>query len=230
MLAMFAQNPGPSDNGSSAYTTLPSIPHPITSGATAGTNPYTLSGVNTAGSTLVVVHATFYETIAGSVSVVDNCSSTTLTPLGVLQPPAANSADEFFYELRPSSTCSSTSFTMTGGSGAMYGTMWVYPVVGVSGVYDSNLVTATGTSTCQTAAINPGSGAHVVFAGLNQEYTSTGTSTISGGYTLSYVPYNPGVTVGGGAGYLIQSPGASTQPTWTPSAALILGCQLLSFH
>ena len=192
------------------------------------TLPYMTSNIDTTGAKPIIVVTMSNYQIGSYTGVVDNLTSASLD--GSIAAKDYNDLRlRIWQELTPTTTGSTATFTFT-GTGAPYGRVCVVPIKGTSGVYDSNVASGTGTSgSTQAGSINPGSGAHMVIAAV--AYQGTGTVSIDSSYTI--VP-NGGGTSGGccfglTVAYLGQSPGASTNPTWSGMGS-VASAQIASWH
>jgi hypothetical protein len=170
----------------------------------------------------VVITTSFYSSTLLQ-TVQDNLSGTYLTSLTAST--GSSSDAQIWYELLPSSTGSAT-LTLSAFNTFYGGETCVIPITGITGVYDSNVSNSSGTTSCAAGSITPGSGSHMVVAGVSA--SNTGTMTLSSPYTLvGQSALNSGVSFGGGGGY--YATGSATNPTWGNTTNYAT-CTIASFH
>jgi hypothetical protein len=209
--------------GSAALPTLS-----ISCFAYGSTSPYTTSSINTTGAKAIIAVTSQTQS---SITVEDLLTSTNFTAAGTSTDFA--SIVGIYHELLPSSTGTGATFKISAsGNPNMYGNICILPIFGGSGVYDSNYAGSysSSTGTCSPGSINPGAGVHVVITGYSSNDTaSTPSATLTGGYTITGGQKGNG-NYAIGTGYLVQNPGASTNPQWADSSASASACGIASYH
>jgi prepilin-type N-terminal cleavage/methylation domain-containing protein len=189
-------------------------------------NSLTMGPISTAGANAIAVAVASFNGITSVThSVGSDGNATALTAAAGNSP-----SNQFFYWQNPS-TGGSDTFTVT-STGALYGTACVYIMSGISGIYSSaQNENPTGGTTCQPGSITPSGSNQVVITAFGV-YTPTGAPTINSSYSTPVYNSGAGGTAYAEAGsYLIQTTGASTNPTWTwTNGASTPACIIAAFH
>lgn len=202
-------------------STGPSVPN-IACFTPGNVTSYTTGSVNTTGAKAIVVTSTWAFAIT---SVVDNLDSTTLTALTPLGSGAGNNV-QIFHEVLPSTTGSSATFHFASSTG-MEAYICIFPILGITGVYNGDLATATGTTTCQANDSSSSASPSVLIAAMSQ--TGTGTAAIGSSYTIGgQAPTTGGVNYGGGGAYLVVPSFSGSEPIWSGIAQS--ACAVASWH
>lgn len=226
-LAVLAQtypSPGPS-RGSGG----PPPPSLTTTCVTLGTNsPVTISAIDTTGATILIFRTSFYAGLGvTSVNITDNKGNGTATNLTVYK--GAHTASQISYKLSPTVGAGHT-FTVTAVGGTIYAAAFCVSTSTALTAFDSTDNGLGGAAaTCQTGAISPGAGTHMVVGMMAQE--NGGIPTVDSGMIIDgSVAYASGTNIGVGGAHLYQAVGASINPTFSSASATESSCSIASFH
>lgn len=193
-----------------------------------GVNGGTTSPISTIGANFIAVAVVWSASI--SITLTENggngAPNSTLTKY---TRPVIAGAVEWFYWENPTVQASHT-FTVT-GAGQASG-ICVIPISGMltSSTFDTGTDSGstTGTTTCSPGNITPSSGRKVILTAINGGATATTFAIDSSFVTAGQFAGVGGVNYGGAAASLIQTTGATVNPTWTVDAGLS-GCAIAAF-
>ncbi len=181
----------------------------VTSGSASGNLTATTGSLDTTGSTLLVICATY----ATAVSVSDSKGNTWT---GLTAQSNTGVYNQIFYVNSATPTVGTGhTFTISGAS------VYTVNVLTFSGTGASPFDVENGASTASAATLQPGSVTptndnNVLITGLTAGNAYAGAGSINLSFTITNQnALIGGVTYGGGAAYLLQGAKAATNPTWT---------------
>jgi len=173
--------------------------------ATPGANGGTTTGIDTTGATLIIVGTSIY---LNTPVITDNLGN---TYVALTNHPQSVFAHRFYYALAPAV---GPGHTVTAFAGNFYPTLFVYAFAGVGSYHSESGAGGSGFGGgLPTGPVTPSADGALVVTGFvaNQPTASLAPA----GFTVAHVADGPGHHVQGGFGYLVQTPAAAINPTWT---------------
>lgn len=185
----------------------------IASGNAAGTTgSATTSAANTVGANCIVVTGSY----ASAATLTDSLGNT-WTQLAVQV--SGSYVLKMWYCLNPI-TGSAHTFTLAGSNS--FPNISFVAASGVASVFAQNPVAGATVAGSSVTSLQPTSQTPPVNGALLVTGATFGSGTaaaINSGFTALTTSFNPGITIGGGIGYLVQAAAAPIDPTWSWTTA-----------
>lgn len=215
-LAAFKKKATAGGGGGSGYTLLA---HNIGSVAASGTA--TTPAINSTGATLLTLHLSWYD---GTPTVTD-LKGNSLTGLTTFSDGSPNYNSKIYYCLNPGTVGSGHQFTATSVNG--YCILAVAAWSGGAPALDNsngyNHPVSENDTTFQTGAASSSSGARLVIAGFTWNTSGVTVTGVDNSFAILNQTQEGSDSVSNAFSYLLQSAGASVNPTATFSGTVNAG-------